>query len=83
MVLIVAEPSLSGISDMERIVKTARQFGVKMAICVNKYDTNLNNTRKIEDYYGKESIVFAGTVPFDENAGKAINRGVEPPKGRN
>ena len=76
MVLIVAEPSLSGISDMERIVKTARQFGVKMAICVNKYDTNLNNTRKIEDYCGKESIVFAGTVPFDENAGKAINRGL-------
>ena len=76
MVLIVAEPSLSGISDMERIVKTARQFGVKMAICVNKYDTNLNNTKKIEDYCGKESIVFAGTIPFDENAGKAINRGL-------
>ena len=76
MVLIVAEPSLSGISDMERIVKTARQFGVKMAICVNKYDTNLNNTKKIEDYCGAENIVFAGTVPFDENAGKAINRGL-------
>lgn len=76
MVLIVAEPSLSGISDMERIVKTARQFGVKMAGCVNKYDTNLNNTRKIEDYCRKENIVFAGTVPFDENAGKAINRGL-------
>lgn len=76
MVLIVAEPSLSGISDMERIVKTARQFGVKMAICVNKYDTNLNNTKKIEDYCGSENISFAGTVPFDENAGKAINRGL-------
>jgi len=76
MVLIVAEPSLSGISDMERIVKTARQFGVKMAICVNKYDTNLNNTQKIEDYCGAENICFAGTVPFDENAGKAINRGL-------
>ncbi|NCD08896.1 MAG: ATPase [Negativicutes bacterium] len=76
MVLIVAEPSLSGISDMERIVKTARQFGVKMAICVNKYDINLNNTQKIEDYCGAENIVFAGTVPFDENAGKAINRGL-------
>lgn len=76
MVLIVAEPSLSGISDMERIVKTARQFGVKMAICVNKYDTNLNNTQKIEDYCGAENISFAGTVPFDENAGKAINRGL-------
>ena len=76
MVLIVAEPSLSGISDMERIVKTARQFGVKMAICVNKYDTNLSNTQKIKDYCGLENIFFAGTVPFDENAGKAINKGL-------
>jgi len=76
MVLIVAEPSVSGISDMERIVKTARQFGVKMAVCVNKYDTNLANTKKIEEYCQKEKLFFAGRVPFDENAGKAINRGL-------
>lgn len=76
MVLIVAEPSLSGISDMERIVKTARQFGVKMAVCVNKYDTNLANTQKIEEFCRAEKIYFAGVVPFDENAGKAINRGL-------
>ena len=76
IVLIVAEPSLSGISDMERIVKTARHFGVMMAICVNKYDTNLNNTQKIKEYAAAENIVFVGTIPFDENAGKAINRGL-------
>ena len=75
IVLIVAEPSLSGISDMERIVKTARHFGVMMAICVNKYDTNLNNTQKIKEYAAAENIVFVGTIPFDEKAGKAINRG--------
>ncbi len=76
MVLIVAEPSVSGISDMERIVKTARQFGVKMAVCVNKYDTNLANTKKIEEYCRKEKLFFAGVVPFDTNAGKAINAGL-------
>ena len=76
IVLIVAEPSLSGISDMERIVKTARHFGVMMAICVNKYDTNLNNTQKIKEYAAAENIVFVGTIPFDEKAGKAINRGL-------
>ncbi|MFA7221065.1 MAG: ATP-binding protein, partial [Synergistaceae bacterium] len=43
MVLIVAEPSLSGISDMERIIKTARIFGVIIAVCVNKSDTNPDN----------------------------------------
>ena len=44
MVLIVAEPSISGISDMERIINTAAKFGTKTAVCINKYDTNIENT---------------------------------------
>ena len=46
MVLIVAEPSISGISDMERIIKTAERFQIEIAICINKYDTNIKNTEK-------------------------------------
>ncbi|PHJ39937.1 hypothetical protein P378_00335 [Desulforamulus profundi] len=46
MVLIVAEPSISGISDMERIIKTAEMFQTKTAVCINKYDTNIENTQK-------------------------------------
>ena len=34
MVLIVAEPSISGISDLERIIETAAIF-VKLAVCIN------------------------------------------------
>ncbi len=40
LVLIVAEPSVSGISDMKRILAAAGQLGVKAAVCVNKYDIN-------------------------------------------
>ncbi len=43
-VLVVAEPSLSGISDMERIVTTASRFGVKTFVCVNKFDVNIEYT---------------------------------------
>ena len=35
LVLVVAEPSVSGISDMERIIDTAAKFGVKTLVCVN------------------------------------------------
>lgn len=73
MVLIVAEPSLSGISDMERIIKTARVFGVIVAVCVNKYDTNMGKTRKIKDFCEREKISFVGCIPFDPLAVKAIN----------
>lgn len=75
MVLIVAEPSISGIQDMERIVATAQRFGVKIGICVNKYDTNLEKTQSIEDYCKANSLPFLGTIPYDPKAVEAINQG--------
>ena len=74
MVLIVAEPSVSGISDMERIVKTAQQFQTKIAVCINKYDTNLVNTGKIEEFCKKMNLPFVGKIPFDAEVVKAINK---------
>ena len=75
MVLIVAEPSISGISDMERIINTAMKFGTKMAICINKYDTNIENTKKIEKLCEEGKLPFVGKIPFDSGAVKAINNG--------
>lgn len=75
MVLIVAEPSVSGIHDMERIINTAAKFAVKAAVCVNKFDTNLENTQRIEVFCEKQGLPFVGRVPFDPEAVKAINMG--------
>lgn len=75
MVLIVAEPSISGISDMERILYTAAKFGTKTAVCINKYDTNIENTEKIEAYCEKQELPIVGRIPFDSDAVKAINHG--------
>ncbi len=75
MALIVAEPSLSGISDMERILKTARGFQTRAVVCINKYDVNLDNARKIEEYCIIEKIPYVGRIPFDPEAVKAINNG--------
>jgi len=73
MVLIVAEPSVSGISDMERIIKTAEKFQTKIAVCINKYDTNIENTEKIKSFCKKYELPFVGIIPFDPDAVKAIN----------
>ena len=75
MVLIVAEPSISGISDMERIIKTAEIFRTKTAVCINKYDTNNENTKRIEEFCRKKGLPFVGKIPFDPEAVKAINNG--------
>ncbi len=73
MVLIVAEPSISGISDLERIINTASKFGTKTAVCINKYDTNIENTEKIEGFCKNQGLPFIGGIPFDSNAVRAIN----------
>lgn len=73
MVLIVAEPSISGISDMERIIKTAEKFQTKIAVCINKYDTNIKNTEQIEAFCQKFKLPFTGRIPYDSDAVKAIN----------
>ncbi|HZK44043.1 MAG TPA: ATP-binding protein [Syntrophomonadaceae bacterium] len=75
MVLIVAEPSISGISDMERIIRTAEGFQSKIAVCINKYDTNIKNTEKIKSYCKSNNLPFVGEIPFDKDAVRAINNG--------
>jgi len=75
LVLIVAEPSISGITDMERIIKTAEGFLVKTAVCINKYDTNIKNTERIEEFCRARGIPVVGRIPFDPSAAKAINQG--------
>lgn len=76
MVLIVAEPSISGISDMKRIIKTANIFNVKIGVCVNKYDLNIVNSQNIEDFCEINKLPFVGKIPFDLNVMKSVNRGL-------
>lgn len=75
MVLIVAEPSVSGISDMKRIIGTAAKSAVPAAVCINKYDTNNSKSDEIEEYCREEGIPFVGRIPFDSEALRAINNG--------
>lgn len=76
LVLIVAEPSLSGFSDMERILHTAAMFQTKAVVCVNKYDLSLEKTNMIHDFCKEHEIPFVGQIPFDKQASEAINNGI-------
>ncbi len=76
MVLVVAEPSVSGISDMERVLETATKLGVKTAVCTNKFDTNINKTKEIEKFCNDKSLAYLGRIPFDSEAVRAVNNGL-------
>lgn len=75
MVLIVAEPSISGFNDMERIIQTSKRFGVKLALCVNKADSNMENTEKIKKYCKTNQIDYLGEIPYDREAVRITNAG--------
>ena len=75
LVLIVAEPSMSGISDMERIVKTASGLRAHVAVCVNKWDASPESAQAIEAYCAEQKLPFVGRIPYDKKASQAINGG--------
>lgn len=74
-VLVVAEPSVSGISDMKRIVKTAKRLGVSVALCVNKDNLNRGLTEDIKGYCTTQDVRFVGQIPYDREVVRALNRG--------
>ncbi len=75
LVLVVAEPSLSGISDLERLVKAAESFHAQLAVCVNKWDVSPESTKAIRVFCQERGIPFAGIIPYDKVASHAVNAG--------
>jgi len=64
-VLIVTEPTVSGLHDLERVAKLAGHFNVPAMMCVNKFDLNVDQTKLIEDNAKKMCIPVLGEIPFD------------------
>ena len=75
LVLAVAEPTLSGIHDLERILDLGAHFSIKCAVCINKSDLNDENTAQIRQYCQEHEVPIEGEVPFDENVVHALVRG--------
>lgn len=75
LVLIVAEPSVSGKNDLERLAETAGAFQLKLAVCVNKWNTNPQKTEEIQEWCQEREIPFVGKIPYDQAIPEAINTG--------
>ena len=65
-ILIVAEPTVSGLHDMERVGELSRHFNIPAMVLINKFDLNLDQTKKIEEVALESSIKIVGKIPFDE-----------------
>ena len=73
--LIVTEPTVSGLHDMERVAELASHFKVPAMVCVNKFDLNPDQTRAIEKLAGERGLTVLGRIPFDPVFTKSMVQG--------
>lgn len=65
LALLVTEPTLSGIHDLERVLGVCRHFGVPALVCINKYDINERNARRIEAFCTDLGVAVISRIPMD------------------
>lgn len=72
-VLIVTEPTKSGLEDLMRIVALCKHFGIFTMVCINKYDINEDMSLEIEKFINSQGLKFVGKIPYDEMVRVSIN----------
>lgn len=70
-VLVVAEPSVSGKHDLERVAELAAHFNIPVLVCVNKADLYWQAAKEIEQSCAEKGRRFLGHLPFDPDVTKA------------
>ena len=74
-VLIVTEPTLSGMHDLERVGGLAAHFKIPTLACVNKFDLNEEMSDQIADYCARNHVDLVGRIPYDTAVTRAMVAG--------
>jgi MinD superfamily P-loop ATPase len=76
LALLVVEPTVSGIHDLERILATTNHFGVPALVCINKADINPSRADEISAFCAARGIALVGQVPYDTVVTEAMVQGL-------
>ncbi|WP_094226835.1 ATP-binding protein [Methanolobus psychrotolerans] len=75
LVLVVTEPTISGIHDLERVVQVAQHFRIPVAVCINKCDINKELSQDICNYCENRGLNVVGLLPYDKSPVSAMMDG--------
>jgi MinD superfamily P-loop ATPase len=75
-VVIVTEPTISGLHDMQRTIEVVRKFGIQAYVIINKFDLNTEISFRIDKWCSSEAIAIAGHLPFDPEMVEAMVKGL-------
>ena len=65
LVLVVTEPTLSGLHDLKRVADLTKHFGIETLVCINKCDLNEDIASQIETQADQRGLKLAGRVRYD------------------
>jgi MinD superfamily P-loop ATPase len=75
LVLIVTEPTLSGLHDLERVRELAAHFKIPTLACINKFDLNTEMSDQVANYCARNYIRLVGRIPYDTTVTYAMVAG--------
>jgi len=64
-VVIVTEPTLSGLHDLKRTIEVVSKFRLTKTVIINKYDLNTEMANTIENYCKSQDVSVIAKLPFD------------------
>lgn len=71
-VVIVTEPSISGLKDLQRTVEMVAGFDLSPSVIINKHDLNREMSGKIREWCLERKIYVSGELPFDPEVTEAM-----------
>jgi len=74
-ILIITEPTLSGLHDLKRVAELAKFLKVPGMLCINKYDLNPDMSSQLLNTAVEYQLEAVGKVPFDPSVTKAMVSG--------
>jgi MinD superfamily P-loop ATPase len=64
--VLVTEPTVAGLHDLKRVYELVKKFKIRAGCIINKSDLNRDVTGRIEDFIGKENILYLARLPYDK-----------------
>ena len=74
--LIVTEPTVSGVHDLERILDLTCHFSVPSWVAINKADLNPEMAGRIKNLSEKYGAGVLGEIPYDNTVTRAQMKGL-------
>ncbi|RKY49241.1 MAG: (4Fe-4S)-binding protein [Candidatus Neomarinimicrobiota bacterium] len=78
MVIVVTEPSMSGLHDLSRVLNLTNHFRITPKVVINKYDINHENTKLIEAYCQENNVEVIAKIPYSREIIESIVNGTPP-----